>query len=154
MEIKPLDEFNKNKYKKDNRQAKCKKCQRYYHTNIWYPRNRRKHIDRVVERKKKSRKKHFLKILKEYFSKGCIDCGEKDNRVLEFDHVRGEKKRLGSAGCDGVMGLVRQGYAWETIKKEIDKCEIRCRNCHKIKTYEEFNYYKDLRDDIEQIKEG
>ena len=152
--MRALDEFSRSKGKKDGRNTTCKPCQREYHNKVWYPKHRLKHIKYVAKRKKENKQKHFLKILKEYFSKGCIDCGEKDSRILEFDHVRGEKKRTKSRATDGVMGLVRQGYSWKTIKKEIDKCEIRCRNCHKIKTYEEFNYYKDIRDEIEQIKKG
>jgi|TARA_Y100000034_G_scaffold46732_1_gene57633 hypothetical protein len=49
---------------------------------------------------------------------------------------------------------VRQGYGWKIIKSEIDKCEVRCRNCHKIKTYEEFNYYKEIRAELEELKKG
>ena len=52
------------------------------------------------------------------------------------------------------MGLVSQGYTWKTIKKEIDKCEVRCRNCHKIRTYKQFNYYHDIKDEIEEIEKG
>lgn len=59
----------------------------------------------------------------------CVDCGNEDIRVLEFDHIRG-KKRL------GVAVMVNQGYTLDTIKSEISKCEVRCRNCHTIKTYE------------------
>ena len=108
----------------------------------------------VRRRKAKNRKKHFLKILKEYFVHGCVVCGEKDDRVLEFDHVRGIKRRTKSRPNDGVSRLVKDGYSWNIIKQEIDKCEVRCRNCHKIRTYEEFNYYKDLRDEIKEVKKG
>lgn len=152
--MKPLDEFSRNKSKRDGRQTKCKICQKEYHKKVWYPKNRDRHIASVKKGKLQRRNRHFIKILKEYFINGCIDCGEKDDRILEFDHVRGVKKRTKNRGTDGVMGLVRQGYSWRVIKEEIDKCEVRCRNCHKIKTYEEFNYYKDLRDEIKEAKKG
>jgi hypothetical protein len=54
----------------------------------------------------------------------CVDCGEKDIDVLEFDHVRGEKK-----AAIGVM--VQEGYSVDMLLKEISKCEIRCSNCHR-----------------------
>jgi hypothetical protein len=58
---------------------------------------------------------------------GCVDCGEKDERVLEFDHVWGEKK-------DSVIRLAENSYGINTIKAEMKKCEIVCRNCHKRRT--------------------
>jgi hypothetical protein len=46
---------------------------------------------------------------------------------LEFDHIRGDKKfNLGD--------IVRNYYKWETILAEIDKCQVRCANCHRRAT--------------------
>lgn len=59
---------------------------------------------------------------------GCADCGYNASAyALQFDHVRGEKK-------GNVSNLIRSDYAWSTIKKEIDKCEVVCANCHAIRT--------------------
>lgn len=48
----------------------------------------------------------------------CVDCGESDYVVLEFDHVRGVKRL-------DVCTLVNRGCAWRTIQAEIAKCEVR-----------------------------
>lgn len=59
---------------------------------------------------------------------GCIDCGfKKHPSALHFDHVRGKKKFT--------IGQIRT-YRWGTILKEIGKCEVRCANCHSIRTAE------------------
>ena len=58
----------------------------------------------------------------------CIDCGESNPLVLDFDHVRGNKKMC-------ISNMVRNSYSIETIQKEIEKCEIRCSNCHRIVTH-------------------
>jgi hypothetical protein len=55
-------------------------------------------------------------------AKGCVDCGEKDLRVLDFDHIRG--KKLASLSTMRLCAPI-------TIYAEIDKCEIRCANCHR-----------------------
>lgn len=57
----------------------------------------------------------------------CVDCGETDIVVLEFDHVRGEKYKNVSliAGCSS--GL-------QTLISEIEKCEVVCANCHRKRT--------------------
>ena len=57
----------------------------------------------------------------------CVDCGITDIRVLQFDHVRGTKINSVSVG-------VRDSWAVEKLQAEIEKCEIRCANCHKIMT--------------------
>jgi len=59
---------------------------------------------------------------------GCADCGYQENpRAMDFDHVRGQKKFGVIAGW---------GKKMTTIMDEIEKCEVRCSNCHRIKTWE------------------
>ena len=38
--------------------------------------------------------------------------------------------------------MVKRAVSLDTLKKEIDKCEIRCANCHRRKTAKQFNFYK------------
>lgn len=56
----------------------------------------------------------------------CVDCGNSDRRVLEFDHVRGEKKYPLSYLKSSSMSIL-------VIDEELAKCEIRCANCHRIR---------------------
>jgi hypothetical protein len=59
---------------------------------------------------------------------GCKDCGyAKHAQALQFDHVSDNKKA-------SVSNLIRSDYAWSTILEEINKCEIRCANCHAVMT--------------------
>jgi hypothetical protein len=53
----------------------------------------------------------------------CVDCGEADPRVLDFDHVTG-KAALVSA-------LVARGAPRARVEAEIAHCEVRCANCHR-----------------------
>ena len=137
-------QYNKNRAKKDGLQYQCRPCQHDYHNKKWYPSKRKEHIKSVKLNKLKRRRYNYTKVIEEYFVKGCSDCGERDIQVLEFDHVRGIKRRVGNRGAEGVSYLIRHGYKWETVQEEIDKCEGRCRNCHKKKTWKEQGYYKDL----------
>ncbi|MEP6776667.1 MAG: hypothetical protein ABJA50_13820, partial [Chloroflexota bacterium] len=57
----------------------------------------------------------------------CVDCGESDTIVLEFDHVTGEKKF-------NIADVTRSGRNWQSIMEEIQKCEVRCANCHRRAT--------------------
>ena len=40
--------------------------------------------------------------------------------------------------------MISHGYKWKTVKEEIDKCEVRGRNCHKERTWEQNNYWKEF----------
>lgn len=73
------------------------------------------------------RREYVQKIRDYLVSHPCVDCGEKDPLVLDFDHVRGAKK-------DNISRMIRHIYAWSTIEAEIAKCEIRCANCHRRRT--------------------
>ena len=147
---KPKKEFYINRKKPDGRQYKCKKCQRLYHNKQWYAKNKKTRLKQVKERKEKLRNENYEKVLYLYFAKGCVDCGSRDHRVLEFDHVRGVKKRFHRT--EGVSYMVRNGYKWSTIKREIEKCEVRCRNCHKIKTYKDYAYYRTIQTMIKEYE--
>lgn len=92
----------------------------------------RDHYLRNKERVKKtakyytnSQRKILRRIKTDYLRlHPCVDCGETDVDVLEFDHVRGIKSAEISA-------LVNGAVATETLRAEMDKCEVRCANCHR-----------------------
>jgi hypothetical protein len=65
----------------------------------------------------------------------CVDCGEDDSRVLQFDHVRGVKQ-------GDVAQMVTSGHSWDTILAEIAKCEIVCANCHTKRTARRGNFWR------------
>ncbi|MFZ1018790.1 MAG: hypothetical protein WAN39_13065 [Candidatus Cybelea sp.] len=67
--------------------------------------------------------------------RGCVECGENDLRVLDFDHVRGKKE-------GNVSVMVGYGVSWERLSAELAKCEIRCANCHRKRTAAQFGWWQ------------
>lgn len=59
----------------------------------------------------------------------CVDCGETDPVILEFDHISDDKDF-------NLSDAARKGVSMGKLAKEIAKCEVRCANCHRRKTYE------------------
>ena len=103
-------------------------------------RHYQKHKKKIIARSRESNKVR-IKRNKEYIltvksESGCVDCGESNPLVLDFDHVRGEK-------FGNVSDLARQAYSIKKIQKEIEKCETRCANCHRIVTYNRRNEKRD-----------
>jgi transposase len=61
---------------------------------------------------------------------GCEDCKEKyPHWMLDFDHKPGFKK------IDSPTQML-QKYSWEKALQELNKCDIVCANCHRIRTYQ------------------
>lgn len=57
----------------------------------------------------------------------CVDCGETDVVVLDLDHVMGKK-------TSNVSAMVYDSTSMKKILAEIEKCEVRCGNCHRLAT--------------------
>ena len=80
---------------------------------------------RLVSQRNREVSREFVRAYK--LESGCIDCGYNENPVaLDFDHVRGDKSFDISK---------RMGSSLKIILHEIAKCEIRCANCHRVKTH-------------------
>lgn len=119
-EVKIVDDFYKNPAKKDGLATMCKSCQSKYQKQ-WYIRNRKKHQENAGKNHKK-RQEERTKFVYEYLKfHPCVDCGETDPVVLHFDHVRGKK----SANVSRL-----KTNSLDVMLREIDKCEVRCANCH------------------------
>lgn len=93
-----------------------------------------------VEDRKNYFKQRYKKVsewIRAYkLEKGCTDCGYNfHHAALEFDHLE-----------DRVLGTVSSlaGGSLTRVKKEIELCEVVCRNCHGIRTFNrgKFGNYK------------
>lgn len=58
---------------------------------------------------------------------GCVDCGEKNPIVLDFDHLKDKKYNISR--------MIHDGFSWKAIMKEVNKCEVVCANCHRLRTH-------------------
>ena len=100
-----------------------------YMKEVWYPKNKERHISYV--RRNKRVVTEFIEKYKR--DRTCIDCGfpGKDfPYVLDFDHLDGgmSKKFTIGSWSQSVLSI-------DAIKKEIEKCELVCANCHRKRTF-------------------
>jgi hypothetical protein len=100
----PIELFNRYRA---GRQGWCRRCFLGYHeANGAAARGRR--------RERYLRACEFVRAFLE--RNPCVDCGEADMLVLEFDHVHAKR--------DWVSRLMARGAALERIQEEIDRCEV------------------------------
>lgn len=80
-----------------------------------------------TSRKKiRERNREYVRKIKE--SNPCTDCKEHYHySQMDFDHLSNKKY--------SVAKLANSEASIKTIKKEIEKCELVCSNCHRIRTW-------------------
>jgi hypothetical protein len=120
----PHTGFARAKKRADGLQAACRACLAKENKK-YYEKNRTAVLARNQLRKERLRA-HIWELKA---AGHCSDCDNTDPRVLDFDHVRGVKQF-------DISLAVRNGYAWKVVAEELEKCDLRCANCHRIRTYE------------------
>jgi hypothetical protein len=115
---------------KDGKQAWCKSCACSNRIQA--------HRDNPGKTRAAERKRRL--VIREWLynylaSHACVDCGENDPIVLQFDHIRDKTYNISN---------MSRSYGLESIKEEIDKCEVRCANCHLRRTAKQQNWYKSI----------
>lgn len=119
---KPFSDFHK---MRNGWKTKCKDCCSKHNANYWL-KNKGQKQTLARERRKKNAEAGQILVRAYLELYPCADCGIDDWRVLEFDHVRGEK--LGNI-CNMMTGDL------DRLEQEILKCDVVCANCHKIRTF-------------------
>lgn len=87
----------------------------------------------------KVRNRNFNNMWEYLSTKSCVDCGIEDSRVLEFDHLPEFEKSFEISRA--LSGSTR---SWQSILNEINKCEVVCANCHRIRTMTRGNWKRFL----------
>lgn len=93
----------------------CRPCEKEYHLEL------------------RDRLRMFL--LTYLQSHPCVDCGESDIVVLEFDHLPHHKKQC-------TVSSLLTGASIKRLQAEIDKCEVVCSNCHTRRTANRAGWWK------------
>lgn len=129
----PLSEFHLRDVTTGHRRNDCRACKRQYH-KVYYREHRERYREHQRRNQPKRRERNRRKLLEYLADKSCVDCGETDRVVLELDHVRGEKNFN--------IGSMVSMFSWQRIAAELEKCEVRCANCHRRKTARDFKWFR------------
>ena len=77
-------------------------------------------------------------VLERLSEAACVDCRLADPLVLQFDHLESKTKDIAS--------LVRSGCNSQILVGELNKCEVRCANCHRRRTAIEGGWFRARQD--------
>ncbi len=129
---KDLLEFPRDSRRKTGYGPTCKKCS-YQTQKTWRYTSAGKH-------KRSIDKQNRILINQEYIidylrTHPCIDCGNADILVLDFDHIDPTTKR------ESVHDMIRKRRL-NILRIEITKCDVRCANCHRRRTADQFGSWK------------
>jgi hypothetical protein len=109
--------------RRNNNSTYCKKCHNEYQ-KAYYKRKPENTITWT-----KNRSLEIRELVKSAKNKPCVDCGkEYPYYVMDFDHIKGDKKFNLSVAASKSTSLKR-------VQEEIDKCEVVCSNCHRERTF-------------------
>ena len=136
-EVKPLKAFTVRSKNSDGHTSRCRACvnaanKRRYATRLEHYREKLRGLDKRLKDEKAEQVFNYLS------ERPCVDCGESDPVVLEFDHRDHISKRF------AIAQMIERRYSWQTIKTEIEKCDVRCANCHRRKTSRQFGHRRSL----------
>lgn len=129
---KPISDFRNRKASPDGKESRCKGCRRDFDNNTYQNNPERK---ASIRRQMKERSLTLKKFIRQYLSEHpCVDCGQSDPDLLEFDHVTGTK-------VAGIGRMIAGACRMERLLDEIDKCVVRCLYCHRKRTIKQFGWY-------------
>ena len=125
----PLAAFSRNVRRADGVQSYCIECRREY-LRKHYARNAGKYRTLAAVRNE-SRRAAIRRIIRKAKHQPCWDCGVSyPAYVMDFDHRDSSQKRF-NIGRDALSGRCSE----EALRAEIEKCEVVCANCHRMRTH-------------------
>ena len=128
----PMEEFALKNAATDLRSTKCKACQRLY-ARGHYSDNRQSYLDKARLRRARERDRFDIYLRMYFLAHPCVDCGDRDPLVLEFDHRDPGTKTA-------TVNVLVRAQNWVGMLSEIAKCDVRCANCHRRRTAQQFSW--------------
>ena len=106
--MKPITDFVFINRALGKRQSWCRPCDAAYKRE-WYAKNREKHIGNVRMGRLRITAANQAKMWSYLAAHACVDCGEADPIVLEFDHLRDKAQNVSA---------MARGWTWARVEQD------------------------------------
>lgn len=128
-----ISDATKKIYSKSRLLEELDKCDMYC-TNCLRTIEFEKIMENPLSEQRDRRRRKLKQIIDQIKDKECLDC----NKVyppycMDFDHLDGSKK------VDSISSLVMKELGMKEIIDELDKTELVCANCHRLRTHSRKN---------------
>ena len=131
---KPTKEFSFSDELRGTLNWYCRSCHaasRHAHYLV----NKRDDVRRAVAQVRGRRETNRREVMRYLATHPCVDCGTANPVVLEFDHRDPGQKLMN-------VGNMMVSRRWPRVRAEIEKCDVRCANCHRRRTAVQFRWSK------------
>jgi hypothetical protein len=133
-ELKDLSEFTFKNLAKAILHSYCRACHAAWNREH-YLRNKAAYIATARRNNARYDADNLRRLVDYLLCHPCVDCGEADVVVLEFDHRDRSTKRA-------AVGSILNNRSWLIVEAEIAKCDVRCANCHRRRTAQQRGWRK------------
>lgn len=130
----PTSEFSFADQRTGALNAYCRSCHAAYR-HAHYLANKSDYVRRAVAQVLGRREQNRREVMRYLATRSCVDCGNTNPVVLEFDHRDPRQKLMN-------VGSMMPSKRWARVLAEIEKCDVRCANCHRRRTAKQFNWRK------------
>ena len=136
--LRPVSDFTFMDRVKGTLHGYCRVCHAEWNRQH-YLRNKATYLATARRNNAMYQERNLQRIVEYLVIHSCVDCGESDPVVLDFDHREPATKLI------EIGNLTRRVVSWTTIEAEIAKCDVRCSNCHRRRTAKQFGWRKAAR---------
>jgi hypothetical protein len=124
----PLSQFNR---RANGRWSPyCKPCMSAY-CKAHYAKNAQSHNARRIEADRTYQARNLAYVQAELRARSCIDCGESNPAVLEFESADSQRSQ--------VAHLIGRGAGLSALKREMMRCVVRCLRCSRCRSARQFD---------------
>ncbi len=130
-QAKAEDQFDWKYHAEGIRKSRCKVCVSVY-SKRHYLCNKDAYKKRGLINGRSSRRRLATLVYEYLENHPCVDCGQSNPVLLDFDHRNDKFKSISE--------MIKSRYSWAKIQEEISKCDVRCANCHRLRTAKQFGW--------------
>lgn len=134
----PEESFARNRSSRTGRQNQCRECHNAAQRAI-YARPEIRAARLARQRERALRHREIVTAMK--IARGCELCGllTDEATFLEWDHLDPSTKWCVEkpVGEGTTKGAYNPSWSWARIERELAKCRVLCRPCHRLHTWDQ-----------------